>query len=99
MRTLFAASVALLCVVCQTGAEVLPAEKMLPDDTLLMFTLPDFNKIRDIYQHSPHGRFWNDPAMKDFKDKFIAKLTSDYITPLEHQLGVRFEGERQDRYG
>jgi len=29
--------------------------------------------------------------MKDFKDKFIAKLTSDYITPLEHQLGVRFE--------
>ena len=90
MRTFFAASLALLCLLCRTGAEVLPAEKALPDDTLLMFTLPDFNKIRDIYQHSPHGRFWNDPAMKDFKDKFINKLTADYITPLEHALGVRF---------
>jgi hypothetical protein len=90
MRNLFAASLTALCLACSAGAEVLPAEKALPDDTLLMFTLPDFSKVRDIYQHSPHGRFWNDPAMKDFKDKFLGKLTGDYLTPLEHQLGVRF---------
>jgi hypothetical protein len=28
--------------------------------------------------------------MKDFKNKFLDKLTGDYITPLEHQLGVHF---------
>lgn len=91
MRNLLVVSLAFICFAGRIGAEVLPAEKALPDDTLLMFTLPDFNKVRDIYQHSPQGRFWNDPAMKEFKDKFIGKLTTDYITPLEHQLGVKFE--------
>ncbi len=91
MRKLFAISAALFYLAGLTGAEVLPAEKLLPDDTLLMFTIPDFTKIRDIYHNSPQGRLWNDPAMKDFKDKFTSKLTTDYITPLEHDLGVSFD--------
>ncbi len=90
MRKLLALSTALLYLAGHAGAAVLPAEKLLPDDTMALFTIPDFNQIRDIYQHSPQGRLWNDPAMKDFKDKFISKLTSDYITPLEHDLGVHF---------
>lgn len=69
---------------------ILPAEKLLPDDTLAMFTVPDFSKARDFYLNSPQGRLWNDPAMKDFKDKFIAQMSSGFIAPLEHELGIRF---------
>ena len=72
-------------------AEVLPAEKLLPDDTILMVTTPDFNKTRDSFQNSPFGKLWNDPAMKDFREKFLSKAKSDYIAPLEHDLGIRFE--------
>ncbi|MDB6022410.1 MAG: hypothetical protein JWQ04_2267 [Pedosphaera sp.] len=74
-----------------THMVVQAAEKLLPDDTLVLFTIPDFNKAREIYQHSPQGQLWNDPAMKEFKDKFFSKFTEGYLTPLEHSLGVRFE--------
>src|SRR5947209_545982 len=53
----------------KAAMQVQPAEKLLPDDTLVLFTIPDFNKAREIYQNSPQGRLWNDPAIKDFKDK------------------------------
>ncbi len=90
MRKLLALPVALFYLACHAGAAVLPAEKLLPDDTLVMFTVPDYLKVRDIYQNSPQGRLWNDPAMKEFKDKFMGKLMSEYVTPLERDLGVHF---------
>jgi len=91
MRKILVLPAVLFYLACQAGAAVLPAEKILPDDTLVMFTIPDFNRVREIYQSSPQGRLWSDPAMKDFKNKFVDKLTSGYITPLEHQLGVHFD--------
>jgi hypothetical protein len=91
MRKSFALLAALFGLACISEASVMPAEKLLPDDTLVMFTLPDFNQVRAIFHDSPQGRFWSDPAMKDFKDKFIGKLTTDYISPMEHDLGVHFE--------
>lgn len=71
-------------------AGVPPAERLLPDDTLIMFTIPDFSKALDIYYHSPQGRFWNDPAMKPFTDKFMARVREEFLTPLEHDLGAHF---------
>jgi hypothetical protein len=71
-------------------ATVLPAEKLLPDDTLIFFSIPDFTKARETYHSSPQGRFWNDPAMKPFADKFMAKLQTEFLTPLEHDLGTHF---------
>jgi hypothetical protein len=32
---------------------------------------------------------WNDPAMKPFRDKFMAKLTEKYIAPIEKDLGIK----------
>lgn len=70
---------------------VVPAEKLLPDDTLAMFTIPDFNRAREIYHNSPQGQFWSDPAMKDFKDKFWNKFSANVLGPLQKDLGVRFD--------
>jgi hypothetical protein len=75
-----------------TAAAAIPSvEKILPDDTLLMVTTPDFAKARQAYRSSPQTQLWDDPAMKPFKDKFISKLTDDLIQPLEKDLGVKFE--------
>jgi hypothetical protein len=72
------------------AAVIPPVEKLLPDDTLFLLTTPDFSKLRDIYRTSPQTQFWNDPAMKPFKDKFLSKLGEEFIQPLEHDLGVHF---------
>ena len=70
-------------------ADVPSPEKLVPEDTLVLYTIPDFNQMRGIYAGSPHGQFWNDPAMHDFKEKFLTKLSSDFIGPMEHELGVK----------
>jgi hypothetical protein len=91
MKKLLLILAALGTLTFRSGAAVLPAEKLLPDDTLAMFTIPDFAKALDIYNTSPQGQLWNDPAMKAFKDKFVGKVKSEFISPLEHDLGVHFD--------
>ena len=71
------------------GAAIPPAEKLLPADTLLLVTAPDFTALRAAARQSPQWLFWNDPAMKPFHDKFMAKWNEKLVAPLEHDLGVR----------
>jgi len=72
-------------------AAVPPAENLLPADTLLLVTAPDFTAVRAAALHSPGWLFWNDPAMKPFHDKFMARWNEQFIAPLEHDLGVKLE--------
>jgi hypothetical protein len=88
MKRIFSALLLLGILAGHAGAEVLAPEKLLPEDTLAVYTIPDFNKIREVSANSPHGQFWNEPAMQAFKDKFLSKLTAQYITPLEHDLSI-----------
>ena len=89
----FIATLALSCVaVCSNVlGGVPPPEKILPDDTLVLFTLPDFVKVKEMFTSSPQLLIWNDPAMKPFKEKFLAKWKEDFVQPLERELNVRFE--------
>lgn len=68
-----------------------PPEKLLPADTLLLVTAPDFRKLAAIYRQSPEGRFLKDPAMKSCVDKFLLKGEEDFLKPLERELNVDFE--------
>lgn len=86
-RRLLAVVTLLLGAVAQ--AVVPPAEKLLPDDTLVMFSVPDTGKLKALSQTSPMGQLWNDPAMKAFKDKFMARVNEDLVVPLERELGVK----------
>ncbi len=72
-------------------AAIPPAEKILPPDTLFVMTTPDWAKLRDVSNKSPQSQFWNDPAMKPFRDKFMAKWTEEFVKPLERDLGVKFD--------
>ena len=91
MKKIFLQLAAFLAIASGSIAAIPPAEKLLPDDTVMLFSIPDFTKALDIYNKSPQVQFWNDPAMKPFRDKFMNKLKAELITPLEHDLGVHFD--------
>lgn len=84
-------TVAAMFVVASAHAAVPPAEKLLPDDTLVMFTVPETAKLKEISKKSPAAQLWNDAAMKPFRDKFMTKLREELIVPLERELGVKFD--------
>lgn len=86
---LLAAFAATLTFATAARAAIAPAENLLPSDTLGFFTVPDCAALRAASKVSPQLMFWNDPAMKPFHDKFMAKLTEKYITPLEKDLGMK----------
>jgi hypothetical protein len=71
-------------------AAIPPVENLLPSDTLLLITVPDFSTLRTAGKQSPQWLFWNDPAMKPFHDKFMARWNEKFVAPLERDLGVKF---------
>jgi len=83
--------VAALCVAACVQAAVPPAEKILPDDTLVMLTVPNMAKTREITKKSPMTQMWNDTAMKPFREKFMAKLREELVGPLERELGIKLD--------
>src|SRR5436190_6675929 len=89
LRRLLLATV--LLTVWNSNAVIPSPGKLLPDDTLMMLTAPDFGKLRRIWNTSPETRLWNDPAMKPFKDKFFGRLKEELIEPLERDLGLQVE--------
>jgi hypothetical protein len=85
-------TVASLLALNLTGRAAIPTpEKLLPDDTLVLVTAPDFAKLRDLAKKSPQSQWWNDPAMKPFKDKFLQKWNEDLVKPLERELDVKLD--------
>ena len=55
----------------------------------MLVTAPDFAATRAAARQSSGWLFWNDPAMKPFHDKFMARWNERFIAPLEHDLGVK----------
>ncbi|MEI6194459.1 MAG: hypothetical protein WCS42_09020, partial [Verrucomicrobiota bacterium] len=81
--TIFLATTTLL------RAAIAPAENLLSADTLAFFTVPDCAGLRAAAKTAPQMMFWNDPTMKPFHDKFMAKLTEKFLAPLEKDLGLK----------
>lgn len=83
-------SLVLLAFSLVARAEILPAEKLLPKDTLLMFTIPDASRLRASLANSSQGQLWDDPAIKPFREKFTKKFSEEIVAPLEKEFGVKF---------
>ncbi|HUA65489.1 MAG TPA: hypothetical protein VME24_06560 [Alphaproteobacteria bacterium] len=73
------------------SAAIPPLENLLPADTLFLLDAPDCAALRAASHQSPQWLFWNDPAMKPFHDKFVAKWEAEFIAPLERDLGVKLD--------
>ncbi|HLH55712.1 MAG TPA: hypothetical protein VKY92_19080 [Verrucomicrobiae bacterium] len=66
-------------------------EKLLPDDTLVMLTAPDFAKLRAGWDKSPEHQLWNDPAMRAFREDFTNKWNEQVVKPLERDLDIKLQ--------
>src|SRR2546423_15591994 len=76
-------------------AAVPSPEKLLPDETLGLITVPDCAKARAAYDANASSQLWRDPALRPFKDKLVNKINDEFIKPLERDLGVKFEDYRR----
>ncbi len=72
------------------AAAVPPAERLLPADTLGVASIPDYSRAREVLTRLAPIQFWNDPSMKAFREKFMAKYNADLVAPLEKEFGVKF---------
>ena len=82
----------LVCLGLTVGGAAIPApEQILPDDTLLLLTAPDYGKLHEIWQRSPKNQLWNDPAMKPLHDKFLSRWQEEVVKPIEQDLGLRLD--------
>jgi hypothetical protein len=91
LKSLLPVFAAALALVYRADAAIPPAEKLLPDDTLVLFSIPDFTKARDIFNKSPQAQLWRDPSLKAFTDKFMDKLKEQFIAPLERDLSAHLD--------
>ncbi len=86
---LFIAAFSLLALTCR--AAIPSPEQILPDDTLVLLTAPDYGKLHEIWRRSPRNRFWNDPAMKPLHDKFLSRWREEVVKPFERDLGLHLD--------
>jgi hypothetical protein len=72
------------------GAAAPPPQKLLPDTTVFLVTMPDSTQAWNTVTNSALARLWRDPAMKGFTDKFNERLKTAVVGPLEQELGIHF---------
>jgi hypothetical protein len=70
-------------------AAVPPPEKLLPKDTVLVVTAPDWDKAWKFLTDTPYGRLWQDPALKPFREKFLDRFTNEVIAPAEQNFKIK----------
>jgi hypothetical protein len=90
MKHLLSLSVLACAFAAPGAAPVPPPDKLLPADTVAMFTIADYQKAKGDWDKWAMVRLWNDEAMKRFREKFNTKLKADLIEPLEREFGVKF---------
>jgi len=79
-----------LALALNAVAETLPAEKLLPADTLVLVTVPDLDKTRSEIKANPVSQLYSEPSMQPFVNKFLGKWNSEFVGPLEKELGIKF---------
>jgi len=88
---LFLAALLGLTATTPAWAAIPPVENLVPADALFLLAAPDCAALRAAGHQSPQWLFWNDPAMKPFHDKFVAKWDAEFVAPLERDLGVNLD--------
>ena len=83
---------AALAVAAFTGqAATPPAQDLLPADTLIMATLPDWDAFQEKSDKSAASGLIGDPAMRPFIQKFSSAWTKNVVAPIERELGVNLD--------
>lgn len=82
-------SAVLLAAAFTCQAATPPAQDLLPSDTLIMATLPDWDAFKENNAKSSISGLIGDPAMRPFIEKFRAAWQANVVAPIERELGVK----------
>lgn len=78
--------------VAQVGFAKLPAaEKMMPEDTFVMFSVENVQQFNESFEKTDVYKLFTDPAMKPFVDKF--KNAFEDIKKKTNKFDFMFEGK------
>src|SRR5690349_3468720 len=72
-------------------AAIPPAEELLPADTLVVVTVPDYQAMHTALQQFPLWLLWNDPAMKSFHDDFMTKWNAKFSASQQQNFGMKLD--------
>ena len=70
-----------------TAQAATPAEKSLPDTTLLFIKVANAANLREAFAQSQTGQLINDPAMKPLRDDVMEKL-ADFSKSIKDEVGL-----------
>jgi len=71
----------------QAATAATPPERILPENTIFLFKLPDVKAFRESFRSSQYGQLWNDSALKEFREELALKL-EDATKSLKEKIGV-----------
>jgi hypothetical protein len=80
---------ALAALAAPLAAAVPPAAQLFPQDTVVLLSVPDWQKAAAAMKSSAGGRLWADPAMEAFRRKFEERFREKVVEDLERQLGIK----------
>ncbi len=79
-----------LSLVPAQGQAATPPEKVLPDSTFAFLKISNAAALRDSFRQTQMGQLWNDPALKEWRDDLMARL-SDSDSSLKKRVGVTYK--------
>lgn len=65
-------------------------EKLLPNETVLVITVPDYEKLKLSWEKNPQAQLFKDPSIQAAKEKFLQQWRTNVVEPLEKELGIKF---------
>ena len=80
--------VSLIGALAFTGRAAVTPESILPANTFALSTVPDANAARTAFNAVPLMRFWNDPSMARFTEKFSFAVEKNILEPLLIQANL-----------
>jgi len=80
--------VSLIGALAFIGRAAVTPESILPANTFALSTVPDANAARTAFNAVPLMRFWNDPSMARFTEKFSFAVEKNILEPLLIQANL-----------
>jgi hypothetical protein len=91
LKTVLAGFVLFLTAGFPIFAAIPPAEDLLPADTMVVITVPNYQAMHMALQQFPFWLLWNDPAMKPFHDDFMNKWNTKFNASQQQNLGMKLD--------
>ncbi|MGO9463805.1 MAG: hypothetical protein ACLQIB_04015 [Isosphaeraceae bacterium] len=64
-----------------------PPERVLPENTILLFKMNNAKEFRESFRQSQYGQLWNDSGLKEFKEELSQRI-NDASKSIRERIGM-----------